>query len=96
MTLFVSVILPKEQIGVGMGLLSMSNFISASLATGIYAKIVDIGAKNNMNPLLSDSSSFIYSNIYFVLFLLHVGILLFYYFQFVRADRKAVQLKTGE
>ncbi|WP_299088721.1 MFS transporter [uncultured Metabacillus sp.] len=94
MTLFVSFILPKEQTGVGMGLLSMSNFISASIATGIYAKIVDIGANNHINPLVSNSSSFIYSNIYFVLFILHAGILLLYYFLLVKGYRNKVQLNT--
>ncbi|KKI90071.1 antiporter [Bacillus sp. SA1-12] len=94
MTLFVSFILPKEQTGVGMGLLSMTNFISASIATGIYAKIVDIGANNHINPLVSDSSSFIYSNIYFVLFILHAGILLTYYFMIAKGYRNKVQLNT--
>lgn len=82
--------LPKEQTGVGMGLLAMLNFISGAIAAGVYGKMVDQGASIRWNPVNSYPEASVYSNIYLVLAVLHVGILLFYYVQFGRA-RKTVQ-----
>lgn len=86
----ISLSLPKEQTGVGMGLLAMLNFVSGAIAAGVYAQIVDQGASIRWNPVNSHPSAFVYSNIYLVLAVLHAGILLFYYMQFGRA-RHAVQ-----
>ncbi|MBT2722691.1 MFS transporter [Bacillus sp. ISL-46] len=85
--------LPKEQVGVGMGLFSMMNFIAGGIATGVYSSVVDIGSDVLWNPLNMNPNGFIYSNIFFVLAALHVVILLFYYFQYGRAKRKSIQLK---
>lgn len=85
--------LPKEQVGVGMGLFSMMNFIAGGMATGVYSWVVDIGSDVLWNPLNNNPNGFIYSNIFFVLTALHVVILLFYYFQYGRAKRKSIQLE---
>lgn len=82
--------LPKEQIGVGMGLLAMLNFVSGAIAAGVYAQIVDQGASIRWNPVNSHPEATVFSNIYLVLAVLHVGILLFYYVQFGRT-KHAVQ-----
>lgn len=77
--------LPKEQTGTGMGLLAMLNFISGAIAAGIYGKLVDQGASVHWNPLNlinQQTTASVYSNIYLVLALLHIGILLFYFMQF--------------
>ena len=89
----VSMALPKEQAGVGMGLLSMLNFIAGGMASGVYGKVVDLGSDVYWNPANIYPNGIIYSNIFLVLAGLHVVILLFYYFQFGRAKRKSVQLE---
>ncbi|QYR21834.1 MFS transporter [Paenibacillus sp. sptzw28] len=83
----VSRTLPKEQTGVGMGLLSMLNFVAGAVSAGVYSKTVDQGAAFHWNPLNSHSNALVYSNIYLILAVLHVGILLLYYLQFGRAAR---------
>lgn len=85
--------LPKEQVGVGMGLFSMMNFIAGGMATGVYSSVVDIGSDVLWNPLNINPNGFIYSNIFLVLAALHVVILLFYYFQYGRAKTKSIQLE---
>jgi DHA2 family metal-tetracycline-proton antiporter-like MFS transporter len=89
----VSITLQKEQAGVGMGLLSMMNFIAGGMASGVYGKVVDLGSNVHWNPLNIIPGGTIYSNIYLVLAALHVGIVLFYYFQFRRAKGKRIQLE---
>ncbi|MFT9846756.1 MFS transporter [Aneurinibacillus sp. REN35] len=84
----VSMTLPKEQAGVGMGMLSMLNFIAGGMATGVYGRVVDIGSTTHWNPVNFYSSGAIYSNIFLVLAALHIAILLFYYFQFGSLNRK--------
>jgi DHA2 family metal-tetracycline-proton antiporter-like MFS transporter len=81
--------LPKEQTGVGMGLLSMLNFLAGAVSTGIYSKVVDQGSGFHWSPLNSYQNSFVYSNIYVVLAILHLGILVLYHFQFSRAAQKS-------
>lgn len=85
--------LPNEQVGVGMGLFSMMNFIAGGMATGVYSWVVDIGSDGLWNPLNINPNGFVYSNIFFVLAALHVAILLFYYFHYGRAKRKGIQLE---
>lgn len=77
----ISTTLPKEHAGVGMGLLMMQNFISGSIAIGIYGKAIDIKASTSWNPLLQSSNGTIYSNIFIVLTILHVIILIVYKFK---------------
>ncbi|WP_066307269.1 MFS transporter [Bacillus sp. FJAT-29814] len=74
----ISIPLPKEHAGIGMGLLMMQNFISGSIAIGIYGRAVDIETRSSWNPLLHSSMGTIYSNIFFVLVILHVVILIVY------------------
>ncbi|WP_045520550.1 MFS transporter [Neobacillus niacini] len=89
----VSMTLPKEQAGVGMGLLSMLNFIAGGMASGVYGKVVDFGSNENWNPANIYPNGIIYGNIFLVLAVLHVGILLLYYFKFGRAERKSIQFE---
>ncbi|WP_237716573.1 hypothetical protein [Brevibacillus sp. CF112] len=71
--------LAKEQAGVGMGIFSMLNFISMGIASGIYSKVIDLGATTQWNPVNPYPVGFVYSNIYLVLAALHALIFLFYY-----------------
>lgn len=79
--------LPKEQTGVGMGLLSMLNFISGAIASSLYSAAVDQGAGFAWNGVPAQPASYVYSNIYLVLAIFHLVILAFYYMQFGRAAR---------
>jgi DHA2 family metal-tetracycline-proton antiporter-like MFS transporter len=76
--------LPKEQTGVGMGMLSLLNFISSSISAGIYSKAVDLGAAVRWNPANPFRDAIVYSNIYLVLAILHLGIFILYRVQFGR------------
>ena len=60
----VSMALPKEQAGVGMGLLSMLNFIAGGMASGVYGKVVDLGSDVYWNPANIYPNGIIYSNIF--------------------------------
>jgi DHA2 family metal-tetracycline-proton antiporter-like MFS transporter len=74
---------------VGMGLLSMLNFIAGAVSASVYSMMIDQGTDSNWNPVNSHSEAFVYSNIYFVLGILCMSILLLYYFQFGRGMRKS-------
>lgn len=90
----VSLSLPKEQSGVGMGLFSLLNFLSGAIATGIYGKAVDWGASTAWNPLSVNPGASTYSNIYFVLAALQIGILLLFFVQFGRRGRLRPELQA--
>ncbi len=72
----ISLTLPSEHSGVGMGLLMMQNFIAGSIASGIYGRTVDIVGSSSWNPFNQQSIGVTFSNIFFVLFFLHVMILI--------------------
>ncbi|MGO4542255.1 MFS transporter [Paenibacillus sp. 2TAB19] len=79
--------LAKEQIGIGMGLLAMSNFMAGAISASLYGKIVDHGSGVHWSPMIIEPKAFVYSNLYLVLGLLHVGILLVYGFRFGKRNR---------
>ncbi|XEC97285.1 MFS transporter [Paenibacillus tarimensis] len=83
----ISVSLPKEQTGVGMGMMALLNFIAGAVSAAVYSKTVDQGSSMQWNPVNTNADAFVYSNIYIVLALLHLSILLVYYVQFGRASR---------
>jgi len=58
--------LSKEQGGVGMGLLSMLNFIGGAMAAGVYGRAVDIGDAAQWNPANPYGAGAVYSNIFLV------------------------------
>ncbi|CAM3156103.1 MFS transporter [Paenibacillus lupini] len=84
--------IPKDQIGVGMGLMTLCNFLAGAISTGIYGKIMDDGADVSWIPWHSNEASYVFSNLYLVLAIIHVGILLLYRRVFVsrkKADAAA-------
>lgn len=89
-----STMLQREQVGVGMGLLSMMNFIAGSVAAVIYGKAVDMGSNFHLNLVNVSPNDSIYSNIYFILAILYVVIMTFYYLQFSKEEGKYIQAKT--
>lgn len=70
--------LVKEQVGVGMGVLAMFNFMAGAVAASLYGKIIDHGSGMHWNPIIMEPKAFVYSNLYLVLGVLHVFILLIY------------------
>lgn len=78
----VSRTLPKEQAGVGMGLFSMCGFITHGMASGLFGIVAEWKAAASINPIHQDSGSAVFSNLYLVLALLHIGVLVFYLAQF--------------
>jgi DHA2 family metal-tetracycline-proton antiporter-like MFS transporter len=89
--------LPKDHTGVGMGMLSMLNFLSGTVAVTLYGKAVDLGATVHWNPLNPFEGAAVYSNVALVLVLLHIGILLSYRYyarQFGGATKSLLGDKT--
>lgn len=84
--------LPKDQIGVGMGLFSMVSFIAQGIAAGVYSIVVAQGPSVHWNPLNVDPNSYLFSNFYLVLAAMHVGILFFYHLQF-RTKKPSVAIE---
>jgi len=92
MSNFISTTLPKDQVGVGMGLFSMIGFIAQGVAASLYSMVLATGYTLNWNPLHLDLNSHLYSNVYLVLAALHVGILLFFRIRFrVKQPRTALE-----
>ena len=86
----VSRALPKEHIGVGMGLFSMITFISSAASAAVIGKVLDFGTSTvRLNPIPQNSTTFVYSDIFLVLAALVVMMVAFYYVQFGRASEMA-------
>lgn len=84
----ISQTLPKEQVGVGMGLLSMCNFIAAAVSTATIGKALDHGSTSiHINPIPKNSTAFVYSNIFLVLALLVAIMSVLYFIQFGHRSR---------
>ncbi|MBD2867415.1 MFS transporter [Paenibacillus arenilitoris] len=88
----ISTTLAKDQTGVGMGLMSLLNFISGAMATSIIGKLLDAGDSTiQLNPLALYEGAGIYSDIFFALALLAAAIAALYFFSFSRIGRSAKQ-----
>ncbi|MGO4547782.1 MFS transporter [Paenibacillus sp. 2TAB23] len=75
--------LTKEQIGVGMGLMSLLNFISGAMTTSVMGKLLDAKETSfHLNPFAIHKGAFLYSNIFFALAILAAVIVGIYYFSF--------------
>jgi len=76
LSIAISRTLPREQTGVGMGLLAMLSFIASAFAAAVYAGIVDRGADTAWNPANAHPEAAVYSNIYLALAVLHALLML--------------------
>lgn len=86
--------LPKEETGVGMGLLSMINFISGAMAMSVIGKLLDSGSTSlQFNPLSTNEAAHIYSNIFMVMSLLVLAVAILYRYQFGGGLAKSNQIK---
>lgn len=83
MTKTISQTLQKENTGVGMGLLSMVNFISGAIAMSIIGKLIDQKETTlQFNPLLLNAEAAIFSNIFFCMALLVIVAFVIYKWRF--------------
>lgn len=79
--------LSKDQIGVGMGLLSLLNFIAGAITTSILGKTLDSSSSFHLNPVVSNVQVFNFSNIFTVLALIALVTMGLYALQFRRGPR---------
>ncbi|GIN20578.1 MFS transporter [Siminovitchia fordii] len=70
--------LPKEQAGVGMGLMAMLNFIASSVSGALISLVVDQDTQTAWNPFYLLGEGKIYSNLYLIISLSYVGLFLIY------------------
>ncbi|SDT43744.1 MFS transporter, DHA2 family, metal-tetracycline-proton antiporter [Paenibacillaceae bacterium GAS479] len=90
----ISSTLARDQVGVGMGLMSLLNFISGAITTSVLGKLLDAKeTKLQINPFAFHEGAYLYSNIFFALAILAVIIFGIYYFAFRSSGAKA-ELKT--
>lgn len=81
--------LAKEQVGVGMGLFSMLNFISRATSMSGIGKVLDTKQTAlNLNPFMVDEDAYIFSNIFIVMCVMTIAKLLLYHVQFGDANSK--------
>lgn len=59
--------LPREQTGVGMGLMAMLNFFTFASISAILSKTLDQGAESSWNGLNHHDGAAVFSNIYLAL-----------------------------
>lgn len=87
----ISAILPKEQVGIGIGILQMTNFIMFAVASAVYSSLLDLGTLTKLNLANGYGEGIMYSNIFLVLAILQVSLLIFYHVQFVKMSGASVQ-----
>ena len=84
--------LNKEQVGVGMGLFSMLNFISGAISLSVIGKMLDTQQTTlQLNPFVINENAYVYSNIFVVMCLLIMSVLWLYYKQFVTTNKTRVE-----
>ncbi|CAM4238553.1 MFS transporter [Paenibacillus alkaliterrae] len=85
----ISTTLAKEQIGVGMGLMSLLNFISGAMTTSVIGKMLDAKETSlQLNPFAVNEGANLYSNIFLVLALLAMLVGGLYFASFSLAGNK--------
>ncbi len=81
----VSIILPKEQTGIGMGIYNLLFFISGAFSTAGIGRLLDMKSTDiSLNPLASDSTALIYSNIFILLAVVVALASVLFHFTFLR------------
>lgn len=83
---WVSGMLPEERKGVGMGLYSLSNFLSTSLCGAVVTTLLDMIGSVPLNPIATAGEAGRYSNVYLGLFALSAFNMLFIHRFALRAE----------
>ncbi|OXM83419.1 MFS transporter [Paenibacillus rigui] len=87
----VTQILPKHQIGVGMGLFNMISTISGAVVTAFVAKVMEKEILNfPMHPLLTTANAYLYGNLILLLSFIVFSSALMYFFTFGKSTVQPV------
>jgi len=79
----VSIALPREHAGIGMGIYNLFFFISGAFSTAVIGRLLDPGAAGFcINPLNTCVEGWIYSNIFFMLAMVVTAATSLFYFTF--------------
>lgn len=96
MTKLLASTLPTEQTGVGMGIVTLTNFMSGAVTGAVVSKIVDgAEAGSPINPLALEGTSALFSNVYLGLGAVALLSLTLVYFVFVRPAKAAASATIG-
>ncbi|MCK0471654.1 MFS transporter [Halalkalibacter sp. APA_J-10(15)] len=91
----ISLTLPANQSGIGMGLLMMQNFIAGSIAIGIYSRVIDIETSRSWNPLSPHLSGSVFSNLFLALAILCVTVFIIYSYRLRMNPKKSLHEFEG-
>jgi DHA2 family metal-tetracycline-proton antiporter-like MFS transporter len=81
----VSIALPRDQTGIGMGIYNLFFFISGAFSTAVIGRLLDPGSAGFcINPLNTCTQGWIYSNIFFMLAMVVTAAAQLFYFTFRR------------
>ena len=80
----VSRTIPGEHSGVGMGLMSMLNFMAGAVSAGLYSKMLDHGSSVRWNPLNDRPEAYVFGNLYLLLAAVILVIAAVYFARFGR------------
>ncbi len=83
----VSILLPKEQTGIGMGIYNLLFFISGAFSTAGIGRLLDMKhAGFSLNPMVSDKTTWIYSNIFILLAIVVTLASVLFYITFLKDE----------
>ncbi|MFD0586562.1 MFS transporter [Paenibacillus sp. GCM10027627] len=91
----VSKTLPQQQMGVGMGLFAMINFLTQGISSGLYGIAAGWQTSQLWNPLNGNANSAAFSNIYLILALLHAALIAFHFIRSA-SSRKSARVSKPE
>ncbi|WP_058308555.1 MFS transporter [Gracilibacillus massiliensis] len=87
-----SIVLPKREIGVGMGIYNLFNFMAGAFGGAVIGKILDYNSSFSLNPFaIAENHAMIYSNVFAGLIVLTLLNGAFFYFSFKRNGSESVQ-----
>ncbi len=87
--------LAKEEVGIGMGLFSMLNFISGAISMSVIGKVLDIKKTDlHLNPFMTNEAAYVVSNIFIVMVVATITLFLIYRVQFASAKSKMTNIPS--
>lgn len=83
----IATFLPRNEIGIGMGIYNLFNFMSGAFGGAIIGKMLDNESKFLLNPFsVAQGNAIIYSNVFIGLVVLTILNALFFYFAFKKIE----------
>ncbi|MET3699852.1 DHA2 family metal-tetracycline-proton antiporter-like MFS transporter [Bacillus oleivorans] len=81
----ISAVLPRNEIGVGMGIYNLFNFMSGAFGSAVIGKVLDYESGVRLNPIsAADGHAAIYSNVFIGLAVLTILNVSYFYLSFKR------------